>query len=952
MKAVFNYILILFFISSLAAAQTGPVDGSVPSGVIVSTDNYSKEAPLGYGKFKLFNKFQENIIPVEAQASERDNFVLDPIYANSKTNSVLDSLILFASFDGIPQGNSIPPDPYIAVGPDHVMLTVNSTFRITDKEGNTLKTISADQWFSTTVPGNYNENTFDPKVTYDHFSNRWVMVWLDSQVSTAYFLISVSDDENPLGTWYNWALPSNVNGTTPIGSWGDYQGVGYDDKAIYITSNQFYFSGGYQYTKLRIIDKNDLYAATPGVLNFRDFYNIPDFGLRPSRAYDVSNEYYLMDVAGNGGNVVIVYKLTDPLGASASLTKVSVPCNFFLPPPSTNQLGGGSPPIDDGGVGIRNEPVFRDGILHTTHAVRNPISTSKSAVRYLAVDPTTNTTVVDFAMGTPEHYHNYPALAVSGNNDVILTYSRSSDTEYMGAYYTILKAGETTPLGSIALQEGKANYVKTFSGTRNRWGDYNGAWTDPADENSFWIYTEYVTAPNTWANWVGGIRIVPYDDAYIYADKKEIDFGLYEVTTSSETQKVMLRNFGSPDLTITNISNNNTDFQLLTSLSFPITIPAYDSLEFEYQFSPSTAGEITDSIVISSNDPDDAQKYISISGTGFIINPVAEGFLYGLTSTSEGILATIDPATAVGTLIGSSPANSAYSLAVSPISKQLYTLAIESASTSQILRVNAAAGDAFYLSSLPKVFDAITFSADDTMYGISEDQKLYTINPLDGSINFIADVGIKVSAMAINRINGELWASVESAADKDRLYKIDLANGDTTLVGKTGNGKFTEALAFDFEGNLYGLTVTLFSFLQSIDTNTGLATEVGRINGYNLMRGLVFSPDPVTSVESEEDITPTEFVLSQNYPNPFNPSTKITFSLPVASEVRLSIVDLLGQEIEVLKNENMNAGIHTVDWNVNSQSGNLSSGVYFYRIKAVGNNGKEFNSTMKMMLLK
>jgi hypothetical protein len=269
------------------------------------------------------------------------------------------------------------------------------------------------------------------------------------------------------------------------------------------------------------------------------------------------------------------------------------------------------------------------------------------------------------------------------------------------------------------------------------------------------------------------------------------------------------------------------------------------------------------------------------------------------------------------------------------------------------LRVNAAAGDAFYLSSLPKVFDAIAFSADDTLYGISEDQKLYTITPSDGSINFITDVGIKVSAMAINRVSGELWASMDDAAGKEKLYKIDIATGDTTYLGATGTGKYTEALAFDYEGNLFGLTVALFSDLYSIDKNSGEATLIGRVSGFNLMRGLVFSPDPVTSVEGDADITPTEFALSQNYPNPFNPSTKITFSLPVVSEVRLSIVDLLGQEIEVLKNETMNAGVHTVDWNANSQSStNLSSGVYFYRIKAVGNNGKEFNSTMKMMLLK
>jgi type IX secretion system substrate protein/HYDIN/CFA65/VesB family protein len=954
MKIINKCFIVLLFLSFNSFGQTGPVDGSVASGVVVTTDDYSKDAPVTGGKFKLFNKFQENIIQVAPDASERNNFVLDPIYANSKVNATLDSLIVFESFDGIPQGNSIPPDPYIAVGPNHVIQTVNSTFRITDKEGNTLKTISADQWFSNTVPGSYTENTFDPKVTYDHFSNRWVMVWLDSQTSTSYFLISVSDDENPLGTWFNWALPSNVNGTTPIGSWGDYQGVGYDDQAIYITSNQFFFSGGYQYAKLRIIDKNDLYAATAGQLNFRDFYSINDFGIRPSRSYDASSsEYYLLAASTGGGTAVALYKLTDPLGATASLTKVNVPCNFYLPPPDTDQLGGGSPSIDDGGSGIRNEPVYRDGILHAVHAVRNGVTTSKSSVRYLAIDPTTNTTVRDIAMGTPEHYHNYPALAVAKNNDVVLTYSRSASTEYMGAYYTILKAGAASPLGSITLQEGKANYVKTFSGTRNRWGDYMGAWTDPADENSFWIYTEYVTAPNTWANWVGGVRIIPYDDAYIFTDKKVLDFGDNEVSTTSSTINVIVRNFGDPDLTITNIQNSNSEFSLLTSLSLPITLSSYDSLTLEYEYAPAVEGAATDSVVISSNDPDDADKYIALAGYGYIINQVEAGKLYGLTSTQVGELLTIDTTSALGTAIGSSPINDPYAMAISPVSKQIYVLTEEDDNTSQVFRINSTVGDAFYHFSLPSVFDAITFSDDDTLYAVSADQKLYTIHPVEGTTNYVADVGIKVSAIAINRVNGELWAAVDATSDKDRLYKIDKTNGDTTLVGKTGKSRITESLAFDTEGNLFATSIFLQTYLHKINTVTGEATDVGKISGFTRVKGIEFSPDPITVDIEDEVAIPAEFALNQNYPNPFNPSTKITFSLPVSSEVRLSIVDLLGQEIAILKNEVMNAGTHTVDWNAGSQNiSNMSSGVYFYRIKAVGNNGKEFNSTMKMMLLK
>jgi hypothetical protein len=523
----------------------------------------------------------------------------------------------------------------------------------------------------------------------------------------------------------------------------------------------------------------------------------------------------------------------------------------------------------------------------------------------------------------------------------------------MGAYYTILKSGETSPIGSLTLQEGKANYVKTFSGTRNRWGDYNGAWTDPADENSFWIYTEYVESSNTWADWVGGIRIKPYDDEFIFTDQKVLDFGTNEVSTTSNSISVNVKNYGSPDLIISNIQNSNNDFALLASLSFPIVLSSYDSLLLEYQYSPSVEGVSTDSVVISSNDPDDAQKYISLSGYGYIINQVEGGRLYGLTSTQISTLLTIDTTDAVGTGIGSSVINDPYSMAISPISKQIYVLTEEDNNISKIFRVNSNAGDAFYYFDLPSVFDAIAFTSIGTLYGISSDQKLYIIDPNSGATTFIADVGIKVSALACNRLNDELWAAVESDTDKDRLYKIDKLSGDTTIVGKTGKSRNTEALTFDSKGNLFATSIFLKTYLHKIDVSTGTATDIGTIDGFTRVKAIGFSPDPVTSVDDDEILTPEEFALHQNYPNPFNPSTKITFSLPVTSKVRLSIVDLLGQEIAILKNEIIAAGNHSVDWNISSQNkSKMSSGIYFYRIKAVGVDGKEFNSTRKMMLLK
>ncbi len=88
---------------------------------------------------------------------------------------------------------------------------------------------------------------------------------------------------------------------------------------------------------------------------------------------------------------------------------------------------------------------------------------------------------------------------------------------------------------------------------------------------------------------------------------------------------------------------------------------------------------------------------------------------------------------------------------------------------------------------------------------------------------------------------------------------------------------------------------------------------------------------------------PKQFALEQNYPNPFNPTTVISYQLPVASEVSLKVYDVLGKEVATLVSERQEAGTYHFNFNASS----LSSGVYFYRLKA-GN----FVATKKMLLLK
>ena len=88
--------------------------------------------------------------------------------------------------------------------------------------------------------------------------------------------------------------------------------------------------------------------------------------------------------------------------------------------------------------------------------------------------------------------------------------------------------------------------------------------------------------------------------------------------------------------------------------------------------------------------------------------------------------------------------------------------------------------------------------------------------------------------------------------------------------------------------------------------------------------------------------------MPSEYPNPFNPTTDISFTLDQASDVNLTIFNLLGQKVRSLMNGSKNAGVHTMTWNGQDDMGKaVSAGIYLYQLT----NGSK-TITKKMALMK
>ena len=149
------------------------------------------------------------------------------------------------------------------------------------------------------------------------------------------------------------------------------------------------------------------------------------------------------------------------------------------------------------------------------------------------------------------------------------------------------------------------------------------------------------------------------------------------------------------------------------------------------------------------------------------------------------------------------------------------------------------------------------------------------------------------------------------------FYELYLYEGSHTVSTKIGNIRYDTTLIVEKKQGIYPP-----QFTKIIDFN----------DGKNYMIGT-----------DEPAELPTTYSLSQNYPNPFNPTTKIEYSLPEASMVRLSVYNSLGQEIAKLVDGYQSIGKYNVDFN----AANLPSGIYFYRLQS-----DKFTTTKKMMLIK
>lgn len=413
------------------------------------------------------------------------------------------------NFAGIAATGWLPPDCTMAVGPSHVLESVNSSVAVYTKAGAVaLPQRTLTQWFANVASG---MTIFDPKALYDQHDNRWILlaVAIQNQPKKSLYLLSISDTSDPLGPWKNFALDAMKDGTTSTTNWADFPALGVDNKALYITSNQFAFDGGFQYAKIRVVPKAAPYSGKP--VKFFDFVRMRNadrsmaFTVQPCHTFGAPQGEYLVNTSFPSGNTITLWRIANPTAATPTLTRQQVAVSPYTLAPNADQKGG-APALNTGDVRILHA-VCRGGSVWTAFtAAHNWGGASNSAsIQWCEINPVAPSVVQQGVYGARGSHYFYPALCPDNNGNAVMVFSRSGSTEFGSIYYTGRRS--TDPLGTLQtstlLKAGTAHYVGLDSGGRNRWGDYNGVAADPASTRLIWFCSEYSSAPNVWATWIG-----------------------------------------------------------------------------------------------------------------------------------------------------------------------------------------------------------------------------------------------------------------------------------------------------------------------------------------------------------------------------------------------------------------------------------------------------------------
>lgn len=404
-------------------------------------------------------------------------------------------------FEGVPGTGWTPPDPEMAVGPNHIVVMTNGEIGALDKSGNPLwsdKIEDNNGFWNGLGTGGF---VFDPEACWDPHSNRFLAMANERTNGRSYFLLAISKDDSPDndGDWWKYRFDVTAVSGNDI----DSPNMAVNQDHILLTAD---FFGPDKYL-IYIVEKSSVLNGGAANVTSELITGTGQQSMGVPVVYDNDPNLYIVQSTEFGSNnSVILHAISNPFTAyNRTTTTVTVPTYTY--PNQPPQKGSTSRPF-------LFEPRFwsvaqRNGSIWAVHHVNN----SRARVRWYEIDlnnwPTSGSPslVQDGEVDLGSGIHTFfPSIHVDANSNVALTYARSASNEYISMGRSIRAAGD--PAGTM--RPSQVVQTSTNAHTSGRWGDYSATQAEPSIPGTFWGHHEFNNGgTSSWRTWVARFVLRP-----------------------------------------------------------------------------------------------------------------------------------------------------------------------------------------------------------------------------------------------------------------------------------------------------------------------------------------------------------------------------------------------------------------------------------------------------------
>jgi hypothetical protein len=533
-------------------------------------------------------------------------------------------------FEGIGAQGWAPSDSNMAVGPNHIVETVNVDVAVYSKTGALLSGPTYFGTFFAPLGGNCASGSSDPIVNYDRMADRWIVSDIGI-ASTFTECVGISKTNDPTGayTLYAYDFGTSLNDYPKLSVWPTAS------NGAYLATYNIFAPGGFAGADLCGMDRAKMLAGDPTAAQLCQLTPNTEGSYLPS---DIDGPVAPADGTpglfltwhSNVPGQLYLRKLT--LNFAAGTASLSAATTINVASAGLACVRGGTC-IPQAGTtqqldSLGDRLMYRFPVRHFAdhdRAVANHTVNSGSviAVRWYEIyDPAGNVTLNQQGTYTPDSSDRWMASAAEDKNgDIAVGYSTSSSVLHPAIRFTgrVPSDPAGTLESEVSILEGTGSQTAGLS----RWGDYTALQVDPTDDCTFWYVDQYqqVNGAFNWntriGSWAFSACTGGGGNPAVSLNPTSLKWGKIAVGTTSGAKTVTVTNTGRATLNITGIATSG-DFILKPApkkTACGSTLAPSASCVVKVAFAPTQTGLRTGNLTFTDNAPDSPQN-VALSGTG------------------------------------------------------------------------------------------------------------------------------------------------------------------------------------------------------------------------------------------------------------------------------------------------------------------------------------------------